>query len=167
MELMQTPDESFESYYNNSLDKLDKITISYFYYLLGFHIIWYCLLLYSLSFIDSSSKRISEIISHNITVFFTSLNYYLGIRTVVFDAMKRIKTDYYYPVIIYTTITPILALISWIFNFPGIEKILISIAFILSFICIYCIGINRFFKKFKEKRINFFFLRFQFQNSSN
>ncbi|MFX1277062.1 MAG: hypothetical protein ACFFAT_18710, partial [Promethearchaeota archaeon] len=91
MELMQTPDESFESYYNNSLEKMDKIKISYFYYLLGFHINWYFLLLYSLSFVNSSSERISEIISHNITVFFTSLNYYLGIRTVVFDAMKRIK----------------------------------------------------------------------------
>lgn len=116
---MQTPDESFESYYNNSLDKMDKIKISYFHYLLGFHIIWYFLLFYSLSFVNSSSKRISEIISHSITVFFTSLNYYLGIRTVLFDVMKRTKIDYYYPVIINTIITAILTLVSWIFNNSG------------------------------------------------
>lgn len=110
---MQTPDESFESYYK-SLGKMDKIKIGNFYNLLRFYAIWCYLLLFSLPFGISSSERIS----HNITIFFKTLNYDLEVRIVIFDAMKRIKSEYYYPVIIYTIITQILALISRILTSP-------------------------------------------------
>ncbi len=133
-------------------DRMDKTKIGYFNYLTFYHFFWFCLTLTSW-YLEPPS--VQAIIRHIIFVIFASINYYSGIQYVVIDIMKKKKIDYYVALIIYIVITLTISVISWIFNFPEIEFLIIYILVIISFVWIYNMGINHVLKKLSLKTESF------------